>query len=134
MIEGLPVKRGGHNPVQLFCREIFLHVLRAHRLVAHERAGGNNTVSNGLSDNGFQLDGQVDDCSGSEVPFRPEIQIILVNERTVQRRKRNIGELVLRLQESFDMVVGIAIGSQASYRTVYPHTFFKVADEPPEIS
>ena len=35
MIEGLPVKRGGHNPVQLFCREIFLHVLRAHRLVAH---------------------------------------------------------------------------------------------------
>ena len=88
MIEGLPVKRGGHNPVQLFCREIFLHVLRAHRLVAHERAGGNNTVSNGLSDNGFQLDGQVDDCSGSEVTFRPEIQIILVNERTVQRRKR----------------------------------------------
>ena len=134
MIEGLPVKRGGHNPVQLFCREIFLHVLRAHRLVAHERAGGNNTVSNGLSDNGFQLDGQVDDCSGSEVTFRPEIQIILVNERTVQRRKRNIGELVLRLQESFDMAIGIAIGSQASYRTVYPHTLFKVADEPPEIS
>ena len=85
MIEVLLVKRGGHNPVQLFCREIFLHVLRTHRFVTHERAGGNNTVSNGLPDNGFQLDSQVDDCSGSKVPLRTEIQIILVNERTVHR-------------------------------------------------
>ncbi len=64
----------------------------------------------------------------------PQIQVVFVDERTVQCGKRDIRQFVSHLQEPFDMVVGIAIGSQASCCAVYSHTLFKVADEPSEIS
>ena len=91
MVEGLPVKRGGHNPLQLLGSEIFLPGFWTHRLVSCKRIGGNDAVCNGFSDNGLQLHGQVDDGSGSKAPFRSKIQIVLVDERTVQCGKRNVG-------------------------------------------
>ena len=64
----------------------------------------------------------------------PQIQVVFVDERTVQCGKRDIRQFVSHLQEPSDMVVGIAIGPQASCCAVYSHTLFKVADESSEIS
>ena len=63
------MERSGHKPLQLFIGKILLHRFRTNRLVTHERINGNDTVSDSLTHDGFQLDGQVDDGSGSEIAF-----------------------------------------------------------------
>ena len=66
--------------------------------------------------------------------FCPQVQVVFVDERTVQCGKGDIRQFVSHLQKPFNMVVGIAIGPQASCRAVYPYTLFKGADESSEIS
>lgn len=83
MVKSLSVKRCGHNPMQFLGGEIFLHGLWVRRFVSRERIGGNDAVRDGFTDNGLQLDGKVDDGSGSEVAFCPQVQVVFVYEGTV---------------------------------------------------
>ena len=83
MIKSLSVKRCGHNPLQFLGGEIFLHGLWVRRFVSRKRIGGNNAVRDGFTDNGLQLDSQVDNGSGSEVAFCPQVQVVFVYEGTV---------------------------------------------------
>ena len=54
------------------------------------RISGNDTVSYSFTHDGFQLDGQVDDGSGSEIAFGTKVQVVFVDEGAVQCRERNI--------------------------------------------
>lgn len=71
MVEGLPVKRGGHYPLQFLCREISPYGFRSYRFISGKRVGGDDTVRDSLTDDGSQPDGQVDDGPGSETALRP---------------------------------------------------------------
>ena len=53
MIKSLPVKRGGHNPLQFLGCKIFLLIFRTYRFISCKWVGGNDTVRNGFTDNGL---------------------------------------------------------------------------------
>ena len=117
----------GHDPLQLFGCEIPLFLFRTHGFIAGKRVNGDDTVRDGLTDDDFQLHGQVDDCPRREVAIRPQMQVIIVYERTVQCRKRDVRQVVLFQQEPLHMFVSVAIASQTAFGPVYAHPFCKVS-------
>ncbi len=134
MIECLPVKRCSHNLFQFFSSEIFLYSLWTYRFVSCKRIIGNDSVCYGFAYNCLQLDGQVDDCSGSKVTLCPKIQIVFVDEETVQCRERYVRQLILCFQKLRQMVIRVFICPQTFFRTIYAYTFLKITDKLSEIA
>ena len=132
MVEGLSMKRGRHNPPQFLGRKIFLHGFRVYRFISAKRISGDDAIRYGFAHDSLQLDGQVDDGSGCEIALCPQVQVVFVDEGTVQCGKRYVRQPVLPMQESFDMVVGITVRPQAAFRAADSYAFFKITDELPE--
>ena len=128
------MKRSGHKPLQLFVGKILLHRFRTNRLVTHEWISGNDTVSYSFTHDGFQLDGQVDDGSGSEIAFCTKVQVVFVDEGAVQCRERNIRQPVFFLQKLLNVPIGIAVCLQTFGCAVDSNPLFKIVDELPEIA
>ena len=128
------MKWSGHHQLKFFCCEILLFSFGTLGLIAPKWIGRKNAIGNSFTDNSIKVRCQLLDGTQSQMALGTQVKVVLVDKRAIQCRKRNVCQFVLLIQELFDMLVSVLVGSKCACNTIHTYTLFVVLDESTKIT